>query len=62
MYYGFENGHVYGFDEKSDRDEWVSSYIQERYSVTHGVARKIATDKDQGRVYDYYDGSVIKQW
>lgn len=62
MYYGFDGDHVYGFDEKADRDEWVLSDLTERHSLTHGLARLLATNKDQGCVYDYYDGAVVKQW
>lgn len=62
MYYGFEFGKVYGFDEKSDRDEWVNSNISSRFSVTHGVARKFATHNHNGCVFDYYDNSIVKRF
>ena len=62
MFYGYEHGKVYGFDEKADRTEWVRSNLHARYSLSFEVARNIAIKNQGGRVYDYYDGSVVKEF
>lgn len=62
MYYGYEFGKVYGFDERSDRTEWIHNNLKDRYSVGHEVARRIAIKNQNGAVYDYYDGSVVKEF
>lgn len=62
MYYGYEFGNVYGFEERADRTEWIHNNLNERYSLSYEVARKMATEKQNGAVYDYYDGSIVKEF